>query len=226
MKNKTNKKKLIILICSFVAASIALAVAIPFTIYGIKSASIKKDYHYLKDDATYSSKVEVTGVELVTQHISCGYATIEMMSSFYGKKVTEDELSNRNGGRISTQTSKGFLDELNKSVSDKSFIKHSYLNNDVLLKEVHASLEKGNPVALEWAALYENEWTLHFSLISGLDINNDQVTVYNPYGIIENISVDEFVSRTTFEAYTNMPLFLSFGFAYGAFEKNTIFFCE
>ena len=44
------------------------------------------------------------------------------------------------------------------------------------------------------------------------------------YGYIEKINVDEFIDRTTFEAYEKMPLFLSFGFAFGAFEKNTIFF--
>ena len=99
------------------------------------------------------------------------------------------------------------------------------MKNDVLLKEIHSSLSSGNPAALEWAAKDDNnEWTLHFSLVCGLDLSSDLVTVYNPYGYIENISVDIFISRTTFEAYTNMPLFLSFGFAFGAFEKNTIFF--
>ena len=113
---------------------------------------------------------------------------------------------------------------MNRSISGKSFVKHTYLHNDIFLKEIYLALFNNNPVAIEWAAKYENEWTLHFSLVSGLDIAHDSVTVYNPYGYIENITVDEFISRTTFEAYTNMPLFLSFGFAYGAFTKNTIFF--
>lgn len=221
-----NKKKLAIIISSALVGAIALAIAIPFSIYGIRSAVLKKDYSYLKNDDTYRVKSEVTGIELVTQHISCGYATIEMMSSYYGNKVTEDDLSAKNGGAISTQTSDGFLGELNRSIEGKNFVKHSYLDNDVLLKEVFDSLSKGNPVALEWAALYENEWTLHFSLISGLDIGSDKVTIYNPYGTIENITVDEFIGRTTFDSFTNMPFFLNFGFAYGAFEKNTIFFAN
>ena len=81
-------------------------------------------------------------------------------------------------------------------------------------------------MALEWAALYEEEWTLHFSLISSLDISNDVITVYNPYGYIEEINLNEFISRSTFTAYKNMPLFLGFGFAFGAFEKNTIFYAQ
>ena len=220
------KKKLLIIILSSVLLSLVLAVAIPFIILGIRTNNIKSDYNYLKEDNKYSTEVEVEGVELVTQHISCGYATIEMMSSYYGNKVSEDDLSNKNGGAITTSSSNGFLNEVNSSIPNKTFVKNSYLKNDELLKTIHESLSKNNPVALEWAAKYENEWTLHFSLITGLDLSLDKVTVYNPYGYIENLSTDEFISRTTFEAYSNIPFFLNFGFAFGAFEKNTIFFAN
>ena len=95
-----------------------------------------------------------------------------------------------------------------------------------MLKEIYGSLKKGNPVVIEWAAKYKEEWTLHFSVITAIDIKNDVVTIYNPYGYIENIKVDEFLNRTSFNAYQNMPIFLNFGFAYGAFGKNTIFYAE
>ena len=150
-----------------------------------------------------------------------------MLSEFYGNKVTEDDLSNKNKGAISTSSSDGFLKEINASISNKSFVKRNYLKNDALLKEIHDSLSKQNPVAIEWAAKDEsNTWTLHFSVVTGLDISNDKVTVNNPYGYIENIPVKEFINRTTFDAYKNMPLFLGFGFAYGAFDKNTIFYAK
>ena len=220
----TKKKKIILGISIGVSSALVLAVLIPFMILGIRTASIKNSYAYLKDDPVYSEKKEVTGIELVKQEISCGYATIEMMSSFYGNKVTEKELSDRNKGAITTQTSDGFLKELRKTIPEQKFVKHSYLNNDVLLKEIVVALSDNRPVALEWAAKYENEWTLHFSLISAIDIKNDNITIYNPYGYIESITINEFIGRTTFEAYKNMPLFLNFGFAFGAFEKNTIFY--
>ena len=221
----TKKKKIVLGITIGVSSALFLAVLIPFMILGIRSASIKKSYAYLKDDPTYSDKQEVTGIELVKQEVSCGYATIEMMSTFYGNKVSEKELDDRNKGGISTSSSDGFLKELKKSIPSQKFVKHSYLNNDVLLKEIVIALSDNRPVALEWAAKYEDkEWTLHFSLISSIDIKNDNITIYNPYGYIENISIDEFISRTTFDAYKNIPLFLNFGFAFGAFEKNAIFY--
>ena len=220
----TKKKKIVLISVGAVVASISLAVAIPFTVLGIKTASISNGYAYLKEDAKYSSKVEIDNIDLVTQHISCGYATIEMMSTYYGNTVTEDQLSEKNNGGISTQSSDGFLKEVNKSIPTQKFVKRNYLKNDKLLKEIHDSLENGNPVAIEWAAKYENEWTLHFSVVIGLDLASDKVTIYNPYGYVETIKVDEFIGRTTFETYDKMPLFLSFGFAFGAFEKNTLFY--
>lgn len=223
MKKKT-KTIIIVSVSAFVAA-LALAVAIPFTVLGVRSSGLKADTSYLKSDATYSTKVEVEGLELVTQHVSCGYASIEMISSFYGKRVTEDELDARNGA-VSTASTGGFLKEINKCIPSKTFEEHTYLKNDELLKNIHDSLKNNNPVAIEWAAKYENEWTLHFSVVSGLDLSQDKVTIYNPYGYIENIGTEEFLSRTTFDSYENLPLFLNFGFAYGAFHKNAIFYAK
>ena len=219
------KAKIIIGISCGLVGALVLAVAIPFTILGVKTANLEKDYSYLKTDANYANKVEVEGLELVTQHVSCGYASIEMISSYYGKKVTEDELDARNGA-VSTASSNGFKNEISKCIPNKEFKMSSYLKHDALLKEIHNSLKAGNPVALEWAAKYQNEWTLHFSVIQGLDLGNDNITVYNPYGYIENIHVDEFINRASFKAYDNIPLFLNFGFAFGAFDKNTIFYAE
>ena len=219
------KKKTIIIIVSSLVGAIALSVVIPFTVLGIRTINLKADYSYLKEDANYQDKVEVVGLNLVSQHVSCGYATIEMISSYYGNPVTEDELDARNGA-ISTSSTAGFLKEINKSIPNKSFVKHTYLKNDQLLKEIHDSLKNNNPVAIEWAAKDHDEWTLHFSVVSGLDLTNDNVVVYNPYGYIENVTTKEFIDRTTFNAYKNMPLFLNFGFAFGAFHKNTVFYAK
>ena len=184
-----------------------------------------KNWAHLRTDAKYSQNADVLGLELVKQHISCGYASIEMLSSYYGKKASEDDLDARNAS-MSTSTSHGFLDEASKSIPSKRFVMHEYLENDRLLKEVHESLEKGNPIAIEWAAKFKSEWTLHFSIVTGMDLSKDLVTVYNPYGYIEKIDVDKFIARTSFESHAPLPLFLCFGFAYGAFHKNTIFYAE
>ena len=221
------KKKLIIIIASSLVGAFAIGVGVPFMVLGIRTASIDNDYSYLKDDNEYSLGVSLSKpLNLKKQDVSCGYASIEMISDYYGNKVDEIELSKRNNGAITTQTSDGFLKEINKTIPNKEFVKKSYLKNDELLKEVYGALKNDNPVAIEWAAKYEDEWTLHFSVITAIDYKNDNVEVYNPYGYIENISIKEFIDRASFKAYEHLPMFLGFGFAYGAFEKNTIFYVK
>ena len=221
------KKKLIIIIASSLVGALAIGVGVPFMVLGIKTASIDNDYSYLKDDNEYSLEVSLPKpLNLKKQDVSCGYASIEMISDYYGNKVDEIELSKRNNGAITTQTSDGFLKEINKTIPNKKFVKKSYLKNDELLKEVYGAIKNENPVAIEWAAKYEDEWTLHFSVITAIDYKNDNVEVYNPYGYIENISIKEFIDRASFKAYEHLPMFLGFGFAYGAFEKNTIFYVK
>ena len=219
------KLKVTLIVVSALVGALVLTASIPLIVDAVKTNSLEADYSYLRNDANYKEKVEVTGLELVTQHVSCGYASIEMISGFYGNKVTEDDLDARNSA-VSTQTSQGFLDEINKSIPSHNFVKRSYLKNDVLLKEVHDAIKDNKPVALEWAAKYENEWTLHFSVVTSIDLGNDKVTIYNPYGYIENIEVTEFVDRTTFKAYKGMPLFYNYAFAFGLFVKNTIFYAN
>ena len=219
------KKKIVIIGVSALVGAIALATAIPFTVLGIRTASIDNEYSYLIDDPNYYERASV-GFALKKQDISCGYATIEMLSDNYGEKVTEIELGKRNNGAITTQSSNGFLKEVNKSIPSQTFVKRSYLKNDELLKEIYESLKKENPVAIEWAAKYEDEWTLHFSVVTAIDFPCDDVTIYNPYGYTEDLSIKEFIDRTSFKAYEHMPMFLAFGFAYGAFEKNTIFYAK
>ena len=198
---------------------------IPFIILGVKTNKLNADYQYLLQDENYKDKVEIEGIELVTQQVSCGYASIEMVSAFYGNKVSEEELDAKNKS-ISTSSTKGFLKEINASIPSKTFVKREYLKNDCMIKEIYESLKQGNPVIIEWAAKYEDAWTLHFSVVTGLDIMGDFVTIYNPYGYIEQIGLEEFISRTTFKAYQKMPLFLKFGFAFGVFGKNTIFYAK
>ena len=219
------KKKLIIIISSILVGALTLGVGVPFIILGIRTASMDVEYSYLIEDPNYYEKASVA-ISLKKQDISCGYATIEMLSEYYGDKVDEITLGKRNNGAITTQSSNGFLKEVNKTITTQTFIKKSYLKNDELLKEIYESLKNNNPVAIEWAAKYEDEWTLHFSVVTAIDFPCDDVTIYNPYGYTEDLTLKEFIDRTSFKAYEHMPLFLGFGFAYGAFEKNTIFYVK
>ena len=126
-------------------------------------------------------------------------------------------------GKVVTSTGKAFCKEMNKQFPEYTTTMNKYLKNAELIDAVYEDLSAGIPVPIEWAALYGDDWTLHYSLIIGADIPGDRITVANPYGYMEELTIAELLNRTSFEAYEKMPLFLKLGFAFGIFEKNTVF---
>ena len=171
--------------------------------------------------------VEVTGIDVIKQDVSCGYAVIEMFSQWaeskgHGHIITEEMLQNEYG-KVVTSTGKNFAKEMNKRFPNYNTTMYKELSCEDFIVKAYNSLEKGIPVPFEWAAKLNDEWTLHYSLLVGIDIPNDKITVLNPYGYKEEITVGEFLQRTSFEAFENMPFYFSFGFTFGIFERNALF---
>ncbi len=191
-----------------------------------KTNQILDDYSPIYSDPKYQNSFYIEDLEPIKQDISCGYAVIEMFTKWTGdENITEKALYDEYG-KVVTSTGDSFEKEMNKQFKNYDTKIYKYLKNTELIDKIYDSLSSGIPVPFEWAAKFENEWTLHYSLAIGIDIKNNTITVLNPYGYKETISIDEFLERTSFKAYNNMPLFIKLGFAFEIFEKNTIFIVE
>lgn len=191
---------------------------------------INNDISTIFTNPKYEKAVSIEGMEIVNQKISCGYACIEMLSKWNGQKVTEQALFEQNNGKITTAMGNGFLKEMQKQFPNRQITKNKNLTNTDLIDKMYKSITKGNPVPIEFASWYSNgtngKWTLHFGIVSGMDVMNDRITVINPYGYIENYSIEDFLKATRFDSYENMELFLKSGFLVGVFNKNTIYLLE
>ena len=192
----------------------------------IRALRMKNDYSSIYKNEKYQKAVVVQGITVFTQKYSCGYAVIQMIAQWNNNpSLTEEALFNEHG-KIVTSTGRALAKEMNSKVPEYKTRMYKYLKNTKLIDKVYDSLAAGVPVPFEWAAKKDDEWTLHYSLITGLDVPGDRITVANPYGFMEEISIEEFLQRTSFDAYEKMPLFIRFGFAYGVFEKNAVFILE
>ncbi|MFA9466066.1 MAG: C39 family peptidase [Velocimicrobium sp.] len=187
-----------------------------------KTDLINDDFSAVFDDDKYSKAIRINNITLIQQKVSCGYATIEMFSDWSGGDITEKTLYD-NYGKVVTSTGTSFCKEMNKQFPQYETTMYSYLTNRELIDKVYDSLANGIPVPFEWAAEYGDTWTLHYSLIVGMDVENNKITVANPYGYYEELSFDEFLDRTRFDAYENIPFYLKLAFSLGLFEKNTVF---
>lgn len=221
---KVLKKMLFILLILIVLSLIIVLVA--FSILSSKSNKILDDYSKIYTNQKYNKSILIDNVNVFEQEVSCGYAVIEMFAKWKGnEEITEKTLYDKYR-KVVTSTGKTFEEEMNKQFPDYKTTMYKYLKNTEIIDKVYDSLSNGVPVPFEWAAKYDNGWTLHYSLIIGIDIQNDKIIIANPYGYTEEITIKEFIDRTSFESYENMPIFLKLGFAFGIFEKNTIFIVE
>ncbi len=216
------RRKKIVSVILFFAGSLIVLAAVALGILQIRTNRMMDDYSSVYENEKYQTPVMIDGVNVIKQDVSCGYAVLEMFSSWSGHSVTEKSLYDQYG-KVVTSTGNAFCREMNKQFPEYTTTICKYLKNTELIDAVYENLSNGIPVPFEWAALYGDDWTLHYSLIIGADIPADKITVANPYGYYEELTVAELLNRTSFEAYEKMPLFLRLGFAFGVFEKNTIF---
>lgn len=224
MKRKVLLKRIGAILAVIIGIA-ACVIVVAFISLHVRTKAILDDCSDIHNNEKYQKPVYVDGINVITQDVSCGYAVIEMFATWDGKNITEQSLYNEYG-KVVTSTGNAFCEEMNKRFPEYTTSIHKYLSNTELIDKVYDSLSRGIPVPFEWAALYEGAWTLHYSLIVGADIPNDKITIANPYGYYEELSVNDFLERTSFEAYEDMPLFLRLGFAFGIFEKNTIFLVQ
>ena len=219
------KSKRVWIIIGILLLVICLVFAIAAIRLHIKTEKLADNYGYLYQDYRLSQPVSVSGISVIKQDISCGYAVFEMIGQWAGKDVTEESLYDTYG-KVVTSTGKSFEEEMNHQFPQYQTTMLRYKTDSQLLESIYGSLEKGIPVPFEWAAETEGTWTLLYSLVVGLDFSADKITVLNPFGYEEVLPIADFLQRTSFEAYENMPLFLKLGFMFGVFEKNTIFLME
>lgn len=208
-------------------AALALLVAGLFVKQAVVDGRINDDIGAIYTNEAYRIPVCVAGIDVMRQKISCGYACIELLARWQGLPITEDSLLAQNDGKISTAMGDGFQNEMNRQFPEFLTTKHTNLKNTELLDMVYRSLADGMPVPVEFAALYHDGdnsvWTLHFAIITAMDVGADEITISNPYGYKESYTLRDFLRATRYESYENMEFYLKCGFAAGLFQKNTIY---
>lgn len=131
---KKSVKTALISLMMFVAA-VALVFGIAFSVLAIKTNTLQHDYSFVYRDERYAKEVYIEGIEPITQSISCGYAVIEMFSTWNGGNITEEDLYTEYG-KVVTSTGKSFCGEFNKQFPEYEPQMFKYLKNSELIVKV------------------------------------------------------------------------------------------
>ena len=219
---KTAKRILFIALALVLAVLVAAAAIAGNALFQVsrRTKALRQELSPLM--ITCPESVSVSPVVPVTQQISCGYAVLEMVGTWAGVPVTEQGLYDAYG-EVVTSTASGFLRELNRQLPGYEARMEAWLPDREYLQAIYDSLEAGYPVPIQWAALLEDCWTLHYSLVTAMDLPGNSITVLNPYGYEEILTPEELLERTRFDAYQDMPLWMRLAFGFDVFQKNTLF---
>ena len=126
MKNRTGKR--LLMIAAVIAGVIVAAGAIELTALQIRTKAVLDDYSPVYENEKYQKPIMIEGINVIEQNVSCGYAVIEMFSSWNGSQITEQSLYDQYG-KVVTSTGKAFCKEMNKQFPDHHTTMYRYLKN-------------------------------------------------------------------------------------------------
>ena len=90
MKGRVLKR--IAIIVGIVVAVLVCVAAISLAMLQSRTDALHDNWASVFDDERFATPARVEGVEVITQDVSCGYAVIEMFSTWNGGNITEESL--------------------------------------------------------------------------------------------------------------------------------------
>ena len=140
MKHKRTKV-LVTGVLVFAGSLIVIAVA-ALGILQIRTSDILDDYSSVYGNEKYQAPIMIEGVDVIRQDVSCGYAVLEMFSSWSGHSVTEKSLYDQYG-KVVTSTGNAFCEEMNKQFPEYTTTICKYLKNTELIDAIYENLSDG-----------------------------------------------------------------------------------
>ena len=130
--NHKRTKAVVTCILVFAGSLIVIAV-VALGILQIRTSNILDDYSSVYKNEKYKTPIMIDGVDVIRQDVSCGYAVLEMFSSWSGHSVTEKSLYDQYG-KVVTSTGNAFCKEMNKQFPEYTTTICKYLKNTELIQ--------------------------------------------------------------------------------------------
>ena len=162
--------------------------------------------------------IELEGISIQAQPTSgtCGITAVAVASNFINHTdYAPGDLIKKLGITKEGASDSDMLDWLQRELPGRKITHQSNGTDEAMIRDIHASLMKNNPVVISFAA--PNPYNIpyydsHASIVYGLDLGNETITIANVYGYIEDISLVEFLNRMSFTERDKFPFWHRFIF--------------
>ena len=156
----------------------------------------------------------------------CGISSVAIMSNYYNNTNYEvNDLINKcnaNKGASYDDIKKWLQLEL----PGKNIVFESNVDNEEMIRSIHNSLNNDNPVLIFFGAqnpFNKPFYDFHASVVYGIDLDNETITIANTYGYIEKTSLVDFLNRMSFTEIDKYPLFQQVSLLRENMDKNSYF---
>ena len=221
-------KFLIISLCTAVTVCFLLTVGL--MVYQSVADFLNNDNtQAIARKAKYNSLARVRGMQQTGIETHKGYKSIEMIARYFGFEETPEPIKNKE-----YRTNREFFEELQGVFYENTVTKYSNLKNSELIDLIYDSLTLENPVIIFHAGKTQDTseaeengagFEMRYSLVMGVDLPNNRITLSDPEGTILRYTLDEFIRSARFEYYeTNF--FETMAFTFRIYAKNTVFIIE
>lgn len=215
---------------SIIIASILLLAIILIIYNEIDDKRLRDNFGSIAVSSEYNVPLKLDKFPVYKQcnSWSCGPTTIRMVYDYLkglgNEKQALDEsiFADRNGGMFPGTFEQflrdclpGYNVELSNCIPDSEVV-----------KIVYSQLKQGMPVPVYFSTV--NEWDkpnydTHYSVVIGIDLKKDIITIANAYGFEEEVSVSEFLGSLKYDNYKNEPLPFRLATMIGIVRKNNIY---
>ena len=157
--------------------------------------------------------IELDGISVKKQPdaTTCGITTVTVMSNYYSNTDNEvGDLLEKYGSKGNTDTA----ELLQKEMPGREVIFKSNVTDDAMIRDIHASLNRGNPVVVYFGApnpFNEPYYDSHGSVVYGINLDGKTITIANSYGYSEEITLIDFMNRMSYterDKYTSAQRFI------------------
>jgi hypothetical protein len=199
-----------------------------FVVFVIIDSGRLQDVSYLEPGLKTVSpqEVHVDGVKLISQPdpYTCGETTICVIDSFcQSKDISPKTLIDKYTLTGGMSTDK-FAQVLSAELPDYTVTYRHNLDDMALLQGIHDQLGRGLPVPVFFGAAnpYNKPYyDFHASVVTGLDLEKQQVSILNVYGYEEQITLTDFFNRMGYRGTGDYPFVQKAVIKLGLMEKNS-----
>jgi hypothetical protein len=138
---------------------------------------------------------------------SCGITTIAIASNYFNNT---NYSVNDYVEKYTTGSSSGgdMKDWLQREMPERSILYKENVTAEEMIRDIHASLDNKNPVVIMFGAVNiynEPYYDFHASLVYGINLDDETITIANAYGYIEEISLVDFLNRMSYTETSKYP---------------------